>query len=191
MAESDDWTVVSGKKKKNMIEYQSTNATEPVQIHPLNDSWVFWFHDMNNENWGLSSYEKLFTFRTVEDFHILFNNVTNVINGMYYLMREGSPPIWDHEKNLGGAGWTFRIDKKFVRDFWEKIAGYCVSETLSSRPGNIIGVSISPKIRFATIRVWTKNNDRNPIEFDTIHKETQGDINFGNARFTLNVDAAK
>lgn len=184
----NEWTVVITKKKKEVGK-----SGKPEQIHYLNDSWVFWYHDLKNDSWTLSSYEQLFTFNTVEDFWILYNNTTNINNGMFYLMRNGYPPLWDHEININGAGWTFKIDKKFAHDLWEKLSCYCVGETLSSHPSNIVGVSISPKVRFVTIRVWIKNIDKSSIEFENVRKAAEYDsipIDFRTARFTPNREAA-
>jgi len=113
---------------------------------------------------------------------------------MFYLMRQGYPPIWDHEKNINGGGWTFKIDKKLSFDFWEKLACYCIGETITQNPDNIIGVSISPKIRFVTIRLWTKDKIGNIPQFNKIKDETAHEsivIDFNQARFTANTDANK
>lgn len=192
--------MAESKKKKEdtrteiFIKKSQNQKDEGKQIHYLNDTWVLWFHDMNNEKWDLDSYVQLFTFNTVEDFWILYNSLNNLYNGMYYLMRKGYPPIWDHAKNVNGGGWTFRIDKKYAHEFWEKLSCFCVGETLSKTPTNIIGVSISPKMRNVTVRLWTKQAISDPSEFDNIKKETENDslvINFENARFTPNREAMK
>jgi hypothetical protein len=109
-------------------------------------------------------------------------------------MRQGYPPIWDHEKNAEGGGWTFKIDKKYANEFWEKLSCFCVGEKASTRPENVIGVSISPKIRFVTIRLWTATNEKNAAEFDYIKTQTENDsmvINLENARFTPNREAMR
>jgi len=198
-----EWTTVAGKKKKEEkkpsgVEYitkkQSVKHNVSEGPHPLNDKWICLFHDVNNENWNISSYQQLIILDTIEDFLILCNNIKNINNGMYYLMRQGFPPIWDHEKNIDGGGWTFRVDKKLAHEFWEKLACYCIGETICKDPENIIGISISPKVRFVTIRIWTKNCEKNATEFSNIKKETENEsiaINFENARFTPNREASK
>ena len=125
---------------------------------------------------------------------MLYNNLTNLYNGMYYLMRQNYPPIWDHPLTIGGAGWTFRVDKKHAPEFWEKISCYCVGETICENSENIKGISISPKVRNVTIRIWTDNLNTNPQQFEITKKETTGDqvvIDFTEARFQLNTDALK
>ena len=100
--------------------------------HVLNDTWVLWFHDLDNDKWTLDSYKQIFVFNTIEDFWIAMNSLTNVNNGMYYLMRQHHLPIWDHETNLRGGGWTFKISKDIVRTFWIKIACYCIGEIMTA-----------------------------------------------------------
>jgi len=179
-----EWVTVKSKGKKyNCVD------TKIVSAHPLNDTWVFWFHDLNSDSWAVTSYLKLFSFNTIEDFWILFNNITNVYNGMYYLMRQGYPPIWDDATNIKGGGWTFKVDKKYAHEFWEKLSCCCIGESL---PHNVVGVSISPKIRFVTIRLWTNNTEHNPGTFDQLYKETENDaikIDIRQARFTPNSEA--
>ena len=172
----------------------SSPPLSPQSCHCLNATWVLWFHDLNNEKWDLSSYEQIFSFNTIEDFWVLYNNMTNLYNGMFYLMRQNYPPIWDHPLTMGGAGWTFRVDKRHAPEFWEKISCYCVGETLCENSESIKGVSISPKIKNVTIRIWTDNLNTNPQQFEITKKETAGDevvIDFTEARFQLNIDALK
>lgn len=198
MLHQEDWTIVTSQKKKPQyieIVNKKTNPngqSETQETHPLQDTWVYWMHDLNDERWTLESYRQLLTFNTVEDFWIVYNNVTNMNNGMYYLMRQRCPPIWDHAINVNGGGWTFKVDKKYAHDFWEKLSCFCVGEMASNQPGNVIGVSISPKVKFVTIRLWTQSSVKNSQEFDAIKRATENDsvvINFENARFTPNKQA--
>ena len=196
---ADAWTTVTTKRKRDEKKTPCIEiikkAKDPIElIHPLNDTWVCWYHILESDNWDISCYQTLLIFNTAEDFWILMNNISNVNNGMYYIMRQGYPPMWDHEANLEGGGWTFKIDKKFAQEFWTKLACFCVGETLSLHPNNITGISISPKVRFVTFRIWTKNTNRDPTEFNNIKKETENDslsINFENARFVPNSDALR
>lgn len=195
-----DWTKVISKKKKDekkpqyieIINKKTSSKDAADQVHLLNDTWVCWFHVLESDNWDISCYQDIIKFNTVEDFWILINNLNNVNNGLYYIMRQGYPPIWDHEANMNGGGWTFKIDKKFAQEFWVKLACFCVGETLSKHPDNIVGISISPKVRFVTFRIWTKNADKDPTEFDLVKQQTENDslpINFENARFVPNSEA--
>lgn len=167
---------------------------KPTMNYQLNDTWVLWFHDLNNNSWTLDSYIKIFSFDTVGDFWILYNNLNNIYNGMYYLMREGYPPMWDHDKNINGAGWTYKVDKIYANEFWEKLSCFCIGETISTKSKDVIGISISPKIKYVSIRIWVNNCTKEISDFNYIKKETENDsftIAIENARFTPNKDALK
>lgn len=167
---------------------------KPTINYQLNDTWVLWFHDLNNNSWTFDSYIKIFSFDTVDDFWILYNNLNNIYNGMYYLMREGYPPMWDHDKNINGAGWTYKVDKIYANEFWEKLSCFCIGETISTKSKDVIGISISPKIKYVSIRIWVNNCTKEISDFNYIKKETANDsftIAIENARFTPNKDAHK
>lgn len=166
--------------------------------HALTDSWDLWFYDMakmKDASWSACENEKLFSFSTVEDFWILYNNLTDLTNGMYYLMRVGYPPIWDDPSNINGGGWTFKIDKRNLAAFWKDLSCYCVGESLCAQSENIVGLSISPKVRNVTVRVWTKNTAQTCDLYDKLAKDTETSsvvINFRrDARFTSNAEAMR
>lgn len=174
--------------------YNYTQIIPTIQMHKLNDIWVLWYHDFKNSDWTLSGFQQIFTFSTIEDFWILYNNITDITNGMYYLMRQGIPPLWDHELNINGAGWTFKVDKRDLLNFWQDISCYCIGETISLQSRDIVGISTSPKIKYATVRVWTNNAINNPMLFEPIMQKSLHSsvkIDFNEARFTINKDASK
>ena len=167
------------------------------EFHQLNDTWILWFHDTKGNDWTINGYEKLFEFDTVEDFWILYNslvrNKSDITSGMYYLMRHGYPPIWDDPKNVNGGGWTFKIDKRNVPQFWEDISCFCIGESICDDSENVVGLSVSPKIRFATVRVWTSDKDQSKDKFSAVYEHTKNSnivIDFEHARFTPNSGAA-
>jgi hypothetical protein len=182
---NDEWTTVSVKKKKDKA------VVIPSEPHPLHDTWVFWFHDLVNNQWTLPTYTQLLVFNTVEDFLILHNNIKDINSGMFYLMRQGYPPIWDDPLNIKGGGWTFRVDKKDAYNFWVKLSSYCVGETISNTPDHVVGVSISPKMRNVTIRLWTKNVNRSVEQFERVSRLSSREIDFSAARFLPNTEANK
>jgi hypothetical protein len=172
----------------------SLPSTEDIKEHnKLNDTWILWYHDTKSSDWSLSGYEQLFSFSTVEDFWILYNNLDDISSGMYYLMRKDIPPIWDAPENIGGGAWTFRVDKRNLSKFWEDLSLHCVGETICDASESIVGISISPKIRFATVRVWTSDTDDGIEKFNPVKESTQNghvQIDFASARFTPNKQAS-
>ncbi len=154
----------------------------------MNDTWVLWYHDALSNDWSLSGYEQLYSFDTIEDFWVLYDNLHDITNGMYYLMRRNVPPIWDVPENINGV-WTFRVDKKTLTSFWLDLSLFCIGETICNNPESIIGISFSPKVRFATVRIWTSQTDGKISQFNSMQTECRNSnipIDFTRARFTLN-----
>ena len=187
-----EWTTVkSTKSKKTRIANWRDHAKTSLKVtskttHPLNETWVLWYHDASSDDWSLSGYEQLYSFDTIEDFWVLYNNLHDITNGMYYLMRKSVPPIWDAPENIDGGAWTFRVDKKNLTDFWLNLSLLCIGETICENSESILGISFSPKLRFATVRVWTSQTDGEISQFNKIQTKCRNTINFTRARFTLN-----
>lgn len=184
--------------KLNLTVCKPSTENSTSEIHRLNDTWELWFYDMakmKDAKWSAGGNEKIMSFNTVEDFWILYNNLTDLTNGMYYLMRAGYPPIWDDPANANGGGWTFKIDKRNLSGFWKDLSCYCVGESLCAQSENVVGLSISPKVRNVTVRVWTKNTEQTPELYDKLAKDTEHSsisINFRkDARFMSNAEALK
>ena len=122
----------------------------------LHSQWSLYIHDLMSEDWTINGYKKILTIETIEDFHILFNNLHKIVNNYYYfLMRDDYLPLW--ENNNGGA-WSFRIPKDNTLKFFKDISIYTIGETICENPLNIIGITTSPKEKFNTIKIWTINS---------------------------------
>jgi hypothetical protein len=146
--------------------------------HKLHTPWVLWYHDIQSRDWSLDGYQQLVTINTIEDFHRMIHSLYEIENNMYYLMRQGIPPLWDDSINIDGGAWTFKVNKKDISEFWTKLAIMIIGETICAQSEKIVGISISPKLKFATVRVWTSSSKPFPVE-----------DNFSQARFTPNQKA--
>lgn len=129
--------------------------------HMLNDRWVLWSHVPAHENddWSLKSYRRHLVIETVEEFWNLFNGFPSLVNkDMWFLMREGVPPIWEHEVNAQGGSFKFRVGGDKVDNVWLTLAQFLVTENMCINPDDsvlISGISMSPKQNsFSTINIW-------------------------------------
>lgn len=143
-------------------------AEEPV--HPLNDRWWLWTHGMKDEDWSVSSYKRLGDqISTIEQFLGLNRKLLDCIaDSMFFLMRHGpgdddTPicPMWEDPYCIDGGAWKFKVTRNDAAEAWTEIAIRLIGETISKTPDDILGVSISPKKTFVTIRVWNKNAKKN------------------------------
>ena len=133
------------------------NKTENFK---LKYKWVIWFHKVNDNNWTLESYSKVFELETYYDILYIINELKNMTSGMFFLMKDGIIPIFEDEKNMNGGYWSMRITKKEAVDYWEKMIYYlcidniCINDDYEKM---INGLSISPKINNCIFKIWTSN----------------------------------
>ena len=129
----------------------------------LNSKWDLWFHNLSNPDWSINGYTKIYTLETIEEFWEINMrmNINIIQNGMFFLMKEGIQPLWEHDTNINGGCWSYKISKKECYISWvELIMSICGETLLENKYNNIInGVSISPKKNFCIIKIWTNNNE--------------------------------
>lgn len=138
----------------------------------LNDTWVLWFHKVNDNNWNLNSYVNVYELNTYYDILFILKEIDNISSGMFFLMKKGIVPIFEDEKNINGGYWSIRVTKKESFDYWQKIIYYmCINNiTIDKKYENIInGVSISPKINNCIFKIW--NSDYKGMKTEYMRKD--------------------
>lgn len=144
--------------------------------YDLEESWVLWFHKVEDTNWEPDSYMRLFTIKTLRDYHMMFNTIDNYTAGMFFVMREGIMPLWEDKRNVNGGMWSYKVSKKEVNKVWKNLVARCVGETLCENMEIINGLSISPKLDNCIIKIW--NNDKEHSNPELI----RGNCNWINAQ---------
>lgn len=131
----------------------------------LNDCWMLYFHDPDNEDWGVSSYHRLHTISTVRDWvdaHTAFQSLWQ--QGMFFLMREHVQPTWEDACNRDGGCLSFKVNKPDAGEYWFQLGCKLLGEVLSKHPEQsekINGISISPKRNYCILRIWLRTHDVN------------------------------
>jgi hypothetical protein len=135
-----------------------------TELHYLNRKWDLWYHDPNNHSYTLDSYIKLGCIDTIESFwHYYYQlKLTQLQNGMFFLMSEGTLPTW--EDNLEGGSWSFKIEKKDISQAWTKLSIHLLSDNFveaaqdSPLHNQVTGIFISPKKTFTIFKLWIKDH---------------------------------
>jgi len=133
---------------------------------PLNNQWVIWYHD-NNNDWTINGYKKIYNIKTIEDFWEIYQRLNNYIllKGQFFLMKENVEPIWENKDNIDGGCWSYKINKNDSYISWIYLSMNICGEILTrdhSNMNSINGISFSPKKNFCIIKIW--NNDRTNTE---------------------------
>lgn len=130
-------------------------------MNKLSDTWVLWFHNINDTNWDENSYTMICDIDTIENFWNVYNMFDTMTAGMFFLMRKGIFPRWEDIGNLDGGYWGFRISKKDSDKLWECLSMALIGNTLTKNikdMDDINGISISPKINNCILKIWNKNS---------------------------------
>jgi hypothetical protein len=123
----------------------------------LKNEWELWFHSINDNKWGKSSYQKLFFLKDLYDVNVIIDTFkqNHYQNGMFFLMKNGIFPNWEDPSNRLGGCLSFKVSSTNVIKEWSDIFLKCILEELL-KDGNdkINGLSISPKKEFNIIKIW-------------------------------------
>ena len=128
-----------------------------VNEYKLSNSWNFYIHLHNVEDWSFASYHKIQTLTSVEQ-AILLNEEINfdlIKKTMIFIMKDNIKPMWEDAENKDGGGFSFKVHNKNIEFVWKKIFFMLIGNTLSKEPIN--GISISPKKSFCIVKVWMKD----------------------------------
>ena len=123
-------------------------------------SWTLWFHKVDDSDYSLNSYKKLYEVKTIRDYCQMINTIPSFTSGMFFFMKEDILPLWENERNINGGMWKFKITKKDTEKIWNTTLAALCGNSLTKKPEYmkyINGVTISPKISNCIIKIW--NND--------------------------------
>jgi hypothetical protein len=156
----------------------------------LNDTWVLWSHEINDNDWTIKSYSIVYEFNTINDFWKLYNNF-HLLDGLhkknYFLMRKGITPIWEDVKNKNGGICSIKILLTKAHIMWEELSMYLIGETFSNNKQNmdrINGISICPKNIWSIIKIWNSDST-NDISTD-LPKEFRDKYNKCTIKYKVN-----
>lgn len=142
----------------------------------INNSWIVWYHNPSDTEWGKTSYKDIIEITSIEDYCVLKNSwnacLPKVSEGMFFLMRKlkngiSIYPQWEDTRNIEGGCWSFKIIKEQCESVWFTLMKHVMGECLIKKTIDysiINGISISPKKHFSIVKIWLSKNN---IEYIT------------------------
>lgn len=120
-------------------------------------SWSLYFHAQDESKWNLASFILIGQMKTWREFWSIVEaiKIDSFADGMFFLMRDPIPPLWENHQNIRGGSYSIRVQR---RDAAEVYITYSISAMLSNMckdvANQINGISISPKKGFNIIKIW-------------------------------------
>jgi hypothetical protein len=139
----------------------------------LKTNWVLWFHELNNNEWGIDSYKQITTLSTIGNtLYTLnqFKNLINLDNGMFFIMKEGIHPIWESDDNINGGYWSFKILKHDAYQTWKYLVLSLVGMVLTTNIDDmacINGITSSPKENNCIFKICNNDSSKNNVSMLT------------------------
>ncbi len=165
--------------------------------------WTIYYHPHFEIEKDFTSIDKFKIGKTVStfaEFWAVFDEIGDdtLLDGYFYIMKEGYPPIWEDPKNIEGGTYTIRIQRDTVRSkendpvkIYYTYAIATMLGQLAKDPDNIIkGVRISnknSKMKKANIiHIWNHNSVyfQNSDDIRLYHRPNPGD----EVRYEANCD---
>ncbi|KAF8661355.1 hypothetical protein AX16_001450 [Volvariella volvacea WC 439] len=108
-----------------------------IGVHPLKNTWVFWFRQQRTPGNKIISYEegikKISAFSSVESFWSLWTHLSppSALQPTtdYLLFHAGvRRPVWEDPLNLTGGKWIIRLKKGVADRLWEDLVLAIIGE---------------------------------------------------------------
>jgi hypothetical protein len=140
-----------------------------------------YFHSPEETKWTLNTFINLGPMKTWREFWIVIDTLKpeSLSEGMFFMMRDPSPPLWESSQNIRGGCYSFRYQKKDAHDVYINCIISAMLGTLTRAENHINGITISPKRGFNIIKVWNtdaqKCNTSSDINTD-FSSISEGDV---------------
>ena len=120
-------------------------------------SWTLYFHSPEETKWTLNTFISLGSMKTWGDYWTVINTLKQetLAEGMFFMMRDPSLPLWESHQNIRGGCYSIRCQKKDAPDAYISYSIACMMDAMANDIDNRInGITISPKRGFNIIKVW-------------------------------------
>ena len=129
-----------------------------IEEHKISNIWKIWFHKIDDKKWTIESYKHIATINSLESYLYYYSKISTFIHGMFFIMKDDIPPLWEDENNINGGIITYKLTKSNSDVIWKKLTSSLIGNTLTDNMDLINGISISPKINNCIIKIWVNKS---------------------------------
>lgn len=142
-----------------MEEESSVSIHSDIPTGP----WTLYFHSPEETKWTLNTFVNVGTMKTWYQFWSIMEllKVESLSEGMFFMMHDPSPPLWESHHHIRGGCYSFRCPKKDAADvFVTYMIAAMINGATTSAENTVNGLSISPKRGFNIVKVWNTDAQR-------------------------------
>lgn len=160
-----------------MASDESTVLSSAIPTGP----WTLYFHSPEETKWTLNTFINLGSMKTWQQFWVIMDTLKtdSFSDGMFFLMRDPSPPLWESHHHIRGGCYSFRCQKKDAAEIYLNYSIASMLGGLSTDPANLMnGISISPKRGFNIVKVWNTDAQKfnQPADLAAISTVREADV---------------
>ena len=125
--------------------------------------WTLYYHPSEGRDWTPASFTSFGAMKTWRDFHKIIGALGDptLTDGMFFLMRNPIPPLWENHKNIYGGAYSISVVKEDAGSVFIEYAIAAMLNSIMFQSENIVnGLSISPKKSHNTIKIWNTNAEK-------------------------------
>ncbi|EPQ56602.1 translation initiation factor eIF4e, partial [Gloeophyllum trabeum ATCC 11539] len=165
----------SSGDEKSVSRERLSNGAAPVGVHPLKNTWVFWFRQQRAPGNKITNYEegikKIAASSSVESFWSLWTHLhppsALLPTTDYLLFHSGiRRPVWEDPLNITGGKWIIRLKKGIADRLWEDLVlavigdqfDECGSAKESDEWPEICGCTISVRQNEDIVSLWNRHD---------------------------------
>ena len=146
-------------------------------------TWTLYFHAPREKRWTMDTFKPIAKVNTLAEILSVFQELGDKIRrGMYFCMRDPTPPLWENYQNIRGGSYSIRGSFEDGADLYKAyIVGAMLGLVAEVPEDQIVGLSISPKIMngpngsqrvgFYVIKIWNKDSEKfnSPAGIQLLH----------------------
>ncbi|KAJ3501280.1 hypothetical protein NMY22_g18981 [Coprinellus aureogranulatus] len=123
-------SVTNGERSKSKDSSENSSGINTPKVHPLRNTWVFWFRQQRSPGNKVIDYEegikKISAFSSVESFWSLWTHLSPpsaLQPTTDYLLFHSAirRPVWEDPLNITGGKWIIRLRKGVADRLWEDL----------------------------------------------------------------------
>ncbi|KAI0596688.1 translation initiation factor eIF 4e-like domain-containing protein [Biscogniauxia sp. FL1348] len=165
-------SAATAKPSMGSIAEGTAQQGSSLSVHPLRDTWVFWYRPPITKANGYIEYDKtlhaMMSIKTVEEFWLAYAHLKRPSSlptvSDYHLFKKGVRPIWEDDENKNGGKWILRLKKGVADRYYEDLLMACIGDQFGDETDEVCGVVLSMRNGEDVLSIWTRSTGQKVLK---------------------------